>query len=352
MPRRRPHRSAVALAVALGLLAGPGAAAFAQSAAPNSITIRLLEAAEERRDDPRSQVYVNDHLAPGETITRRIEVTNTTGAPQALDFYAAAADVEQGSFAIGEGRATNELTDWITVDPPAATIPDGGRQELTVTVDVPADASPGERYAVVLAERPPPTAAPGSVATGARVGIRVYLSVGAGGEPATDFVIDQLTPGRTSDGAPLLEATVTNTGGRALDLSGKLTLSDGPGGLGAGPFDVRLGTTLAPGQSAPVAVEFDRELPDGPWRALLTLRSGRDERAAEATITFPAPGQTAEPVAAEELPLDEDNPWVFAAGALIGLLALLLLLLALLKRRSRRRDDDDEVDTTPQPVGA
>ena len=69
-------------------------------------------------------------------------------------------------------------------------------------------------------------------------------------------------------------------------------------------------------------------------------------------LTFPdAEGEAAEPVAAEEVPLDATNPWVFAAGALIGLLALLLLLLALLKRRSRRKKDDDEPELATATAG-
>lgn len=350
MQRRRCLWLAVVVAVALGPLIGPGVPASAQQQPAQSITIRLLEASAERRDDPRSRVYVNDHLAPGETISRRIEVTNTTGRPQRLEFYAAAAEVAGGTFVIGDGRASNELTEWMSVEPSAATLPDGGSQVLTVDVRVPPDAEEGERYAAVLAERPADPAAPGTVSTGTRVGIRVYLSVGPGGEPRSDFSIEDLTAARTPDGAPAVTASVRNTGGRALDLAGTLDLGNGPGGLSAGPFDVQLGTTLAPGQTAPVTVVLDEALPDGPWRALLKLRSGRDERAAEATIRFPSPGQQADPVAAVEVPLDEGNPWVIAAGVLIGLLALLLLLFLLLKRRSRR-DEHDEVDAAGEPVG-
>lgn len=342
----------VALPVALGLLGSPGAAAFAQDGPPQSLTIRLLDAASERRDDPRARVYVNDHLAPGETITRRIEVGNTTGRVQRLNFYAAAADVAGGSFVIGEGKATNELTEWTDVDPPTAELPDGGRQVLTVTVRVPADAAPGERYAAVLAERPADPAAPGTVSTGTRVGIRMYLSVGPGGEPASDFAVEDLTARRQASGEPMVTATVRNTGGRALDLSGDLQLTDGPGGLRAGPFDVRLGTTLAPQQTARVVVQLDEALPDGPWLARLALRSGRDVRAAEATITFPSQsGGSAQPVAATEVPLDEENPWVVVAGALIGLLALLLLLLLRTRHRRRRQEHEDDAPT-PAPVGA
>src|SRR5213076_2151068 len=88
-----------------------------------------------------------------------------------------------------------------------------------------------------------------------RVGVRVYLSVGEGEEPVSDFTIDALTARRDEDSVPIVETTVTNTGGRAIDLAGSLSLANGPGSLNAGPFDVQIGTTLAPGDSAPAQVK-------------------------------------------------------------------------------------------------
>ena len=67
-------------------------------------------------------------------------------------------------------------------------------------------------------------------------------------------------------------------------------LSDGPGGLSAGPFDANLGTTLATGATGPVTVHLDERLPAGPWTARITLRSGLVERSAHATVTFPVAG--------------------------------------------------------------
>jgi hypothetical protein len=80
-------------------------------------------------------------------------------------------------------------------------------------------------------------------------------------------------------------ATVHNTGGRALDMSGTLQLLAGPGGLSAGPFPVTLGTTLAIDDTEPVTIALDKRLPAGPWDARITLRSGLIERSARATIT-------------------------------------------------------------------
>ena len=102
-----------------------------------------------------------------------------------------------------------------------------------MTIAVPIDAAPGERYAVVWAETRS-TPSEGGITQVNRVGIRIYLAIGAGGPPAADFTIDSLTAIRSADGRPMVVATVHNTGGRALDMSGTLELSAGPGGLSAG----------------------------------------------------------------------------------------------------------------------
>ncbi|MFB9622100.1 hypothetical protein [Nonomuraea helvata] len=43
-------------------------------------------------------------------------------------------------------------------------------------------------------------------------------------------------------------AAVANTGERAIDIDGHLTLTEGPSPMSTGPFQVARGTTLAPDQ--------------------------------------------------------------------------------------------------------
>jgi hypothetical protein len=128
----------------------------------------------------------------------------------------------------------------------------------------------------------------GGITRVSRVGIRLYISVGTGAAPASNFTIDSLTGKRSPDGQPAVVASVHNTGGRALDMSGALQLSHGPGGLSAGPFAANLGTTLAIGATEPIMIMLDKQIPDGPWHVLVTLRSGLLERSARAIVDFPA----------------------------------------------------------------
>ena len=170
----------------------------------------------------------------------------------------------------------------------------------------------------------------GGIAAVSRVGIRLYLDIGPGGAPAADFTIDSLTAERSLDGTPRVVASVHNTGGRALDMGGTLQLRGGPGGLSAGPFPAVLGTTLAIGAVAPVAVELDNQVPAGPWDATIALSSGLVKRSAEATIIFPAVGAST-PV----IPKADHFDWLYLLLAGIAILGLVVAVLEVLRRRRR-----------------
>jgi hypothetical protein len=265
-------------------------------AAPaGSIGVQLLDVPLAAYADPRARLYIIDHLHPGTTIHRRIEISNTTASSMHTVTYPAAATISQGAFVGAAAHTPNELSTWTSVLPGASNIPSGGHAIATVTIAVPRNAPPGEQYGVVWAETrsAPPTG--GGVTQVSRVGIRLYLSIGPGGAPASEFTIDSLTGKRSPDGQPMIVANVHNTGGRALDMSGALQLSSGPGGLSAGPFAANLGTTLAIGATEPIIIMLDKQIPDGPWHALVTLRSGLLEHSARATISFPATGAPSSP---------------------------------------------------------
>lgn len=318
----------------MGLVAAIATPVVAQTA-PESVGIRIVDAPTSRAGDPRALQYIVDHVAPGTTISRRVEISNDTSGPQAVQLYAAAASIDGSSFRFGDGRASNDLTSWTTVDPPTVTPPAGAKDLATVTIVVPPEASAGERYGVVWAELPAAVPAGGGVSSVNRVGVRIYLSVGEGGEPPTDFSITAFEARRDQEGKPVVAATVRNTGGRAIDLSGELRLTGGPGGLSTGPFPAELGTTLGIGQAQPVLVTLDPAIPLGPWDARIVLRSGSTERDATAKITFPASTGSSGSVDVRS-PSSGGAPSAAILGGVAALVVLgSLVLLRLRRRRSR-----------------
>ncbi len=231
-----------------------------------------------------------------------------------------------GSFLGAAGHTQNDLSTWTSVYPDQVDVAAKSSELALVSITVPTDAAAGERYGVVWAEvRSEPATGDGVVQV-SRVGIRLYVSVGPGGAPAPDFTIDSLTATRSADGEPTVLATVRNTGGRALDMSGTLELLAGPGGLSAGPFTATLGTTLGIGDTEPITFALDDRIPTGPWDARITLASGLLERSARATITFPRIG-TSPPVRAA-------TP---RALPVIPVLAACMALLLIEVMRRRRR---------------
>ena len=299
-----------------------------------SIGIRLLDAPVSRRDDPRAQTSIVDHLAPGTTIRRRIEVSNisTKKSNRLINVYAGAATVKDHEFVVSSGRKPNELASWISVDRPLLDLPPDTTAVVHVTIRVPRTASKGERFAAIWAWT---TTRPGRVdnlGLASGVGIPVFLDVGPGGEEPSGFRIDGLAAGRTEDGTPQVKARVRNTGGRALVMSGALTLSDGPGGLAAGPYAAKRGTTLLPGDRAPVTIPLNPETPDGPWKVRLTLRSGRISHTVTGTLTFP------EKRGSWGLPANLDSPMPLAltvTGGLAGIGVLTLAAVAIRRNRGR-----------------
>jgi hypothetical protein len=321
---------------AAGALGAPATAALAQAPAPPpGIGAKLLEGPADSLDNPRAHEYIVDHVAPGTTISRRVGFSNGDSQPADLTFYAAASEIHDGAFVPGPDHAANDLTSWTTFAPTSATVRPGQTVSVTVTIAVPVDATRGERYAAALAEHASAPAAGGGVASVSRVGIRIYLSVGPGGEPTTSFSIGSMTALRDADGNPVVTAQVHNTGERAVDLAGHLELTNGPSSLSAGPFAVRTASTLKPGDTGTVTVALDRGLPSGPWDARITLTSGMTSVSGTARLTFPTDsGASAAPTTVLRQDATQSP---FRAIASAAAVILIVLILSVTVRRRRRR---------------
>jgi hypothetical protein len=306
------------------------------------VGIRLADASTSRRNDPRAQIYVDDFVRPGSTFVRHVQVSDFTAKPMHLLVYPAPASITADNFSIALRGQRSELTDWITVSPSSLVLRPGQTATVTVKFSVPATAPRGERYGAIVAELPAVAPKPGTVAVATRVGVRVYLAVGPGGEPVSNFTISTLTAKRLPDGTPAVAAKVTNTGGRALDLDGNLSLSNGPGGLRAGPYGVPSIRTLGIGQTGDVLVPLDKQTPPGPWLAKMSLRSGYITKTVTGTITFPiAAGMSAAPVKAVPFARNRNVLVPIAIGLILALLVGLILFL-LWKRRKRREEDEED----------
>jgi hypothetical protein len=321
------------LAVA-GIILPAGAALAASS---GSIGIRLVAVPGAAPTDSRARSYIVDRVAPGTSVERRVEISNTTASAVAVTVYPAAASLRRGTFTFASGHSPNELSRWTWLKQSVFRLAPGTKTFVPVTINVPTNASAGERYAVIWAEvstRPP---AARGVRLVNRVGVRMYVSVGSGGTPPAKFAIGRLIAKRSTAGRPLVDAKVRNSGGRTLDITGTLTLSKGPGGLRAGPFPVKLGMNLAPGRSEQATVRLDKRLPRGPWRAQLRLRSGLIHRVAVATITFPRHLGAAQAPPVAKAPSRGSRGSTLLVAGVLGILLAVGAAVALFLRTPRTR---------------
>ncbi|MFI6822025.1 hypothetical protein ACIBJE_13880 [Micromonospora sp. NPDC050187] len=295
-----------------------------------TISIRMLDIPAARVKDPRARAYIVDHLKPGATIHRRVEIQNSSPERQHIELYAAGATVRENVFTASDGRGGNELSSWVRTEVPGVDLPPGAKRAVRVTISVPESASRGERYAALLAQVTKPPTDGSNIGQIRRVGVRIYLDVGPGGEPPTDFRIDGLAAGQGPGEWPVVTARVHNTGQRALDMNGTLSLSRESGTARLGPFTVTTGVTILPGQAGQVSAEVTEPVSPGRWTARLVLTSGTVEREAEGTLTFPVPVEatTAEPSGRTGLALP------VGVGAVLTVAGTLLARYLIRRRRA------------------
>jgi hypothetical protein len=319
--------------IAVGALAALASASAASASAatssgpsrpsPGRIGIRQRTIPYSQRNNPRDRLYIIQNVRPGTRIQRLIQVANLSRTRVRLQVYPAAASIAHGHFMFAAGRTPNQLTTWTRVSAGGVTLAPHQLKTLKVTISVPRNASRGNQYGVIWAQ----DAATGrsghaNVMLVNRVGVRMYVSVGPGGPPPSNFSISAPYAHRGQGGRAVVSVTAKNTGGSALDIQGTLKLTGGPGGLKAGPFGSATVATVAPGQSAPVTFLLSRSIPNGPWQASVHLQSGLLVRNEQDSIDFAqAPG---------------GSPWLPALSALGGVLAVVALGAGVVTSRRRR----------------
>jgi hypothetical protein len=326
-------------ALTTGILSilGPvaGAATSSSLSAPQaphgSFGVRLLDAPVSEADNPRALRYIIDYLPTGTVIHRRILIANGEARTARFTVYAGAAHITAGQFVGDAGATRSELTGWVSVQHPVVTLAAGASVTDMVTIKVPAGATRGEHYGVVWVQQAAKARTGGgsSVIEVDRVGVRIYLAVGRGGAPPSSFNITSVTGHLTAAGQPVVVAHVNNTGGRALDLNGTVRLADGPGNTSSGPFSARQVVTLAPGQSWNVTFAPPKSLPEGSWRATVTLASGLTKATATTTIQLSA-------IVAAQAALSSMQ-WIWLAFGTLVVAALVIAVGRYARQHRRRR---------------
>lgn len=148
-----------------------------QSSNQGGLGIRISQIPSEVESLPNSGIYILTRLLPSTTHTQRLEVSNSTTKPMHVLIYPGPAKLVDGNFLPLAQGSKSELVSWSSVSPSSIDLPPMKSSEVTVTIKVPAEVSPGTDFGVIWAAVASTPSASGVVSIN-RVGIRMYTPVG------------------------------------------------------------------------------------------------------------------------------------------------------------------------------
>lgn len=180
-PRPMPRPLAALVLAVLVLLLAPGTAA---SADDTTVAWSVSPAGADGGVDGRTRLSMQ--LDPGATATDRVLVANASSTDQTFTVYGADAfNTSEGGYdLLTADKSSTDAGSWVSVDHPQITVPASSSAVVTVTVAVPAGATPGDHAAGVVVSRAVPQADQQGVILDTRVAVRLSVRVAGALAPA------------------------------------------------------------------------------------------------------------------------------------------------------------------------
>lgn len=260
-----PLSRTVVVTVAAALLVASAAPAHADDAAPET-TWSLTPATAE---GPDSRVSLRHVIDAGQSVDDFVTLTNFSAHPATFDVYASDGIVgASGDFdLLPPGETPVDGGAWITVGAVESGSADGGvltvevqpESSLTIplTIAVPADATPGDHPAGVVAQFVPEGDGPVQMAN--RVGVRAHLRVGgdvvAAIAPTLVSATYEPSWNPFAPGILRIEHRLENSGNVRLGADTRTTVT-GPFGLAPADATAQIREVL-PGQTTPSAERLE-----------------------------------------------------------------------------------------------
>ena len=268
-----PWRRLLPLLAVLAALVAVAPAASAQDATGDQAVengepqiIESWAVAPAGSDDPSqpgNRPYLSYTAAAGSTVTDAVTIYNYGNVPQTFRLYAADAfNTEDGSFDVLPGdQPSVDAGSWVKIPQENLTLPPGKQATIPISIDIPADASPGDHVAAILASsRAEGTGPDGKViALDRRTGTRLYVRVDGPVEPklTIEGVSVSYSPSLNPlGGSATVTYTVANRGNVRLGGTSSVTVG-GPFGLfgKVGPTEEL--ADLLPGESVTYTTTID-----------------------------------------------------------------------------------------------
>ncbi|WP_203670308.1 hypothetical protein, partial [Cellulomonas pakistanensis] len=278
-PRRRRASAALVLLAALALPAAPAAALAPGAAEPAPAATAPAEGAARTTwalepataEGPDGRVSFRHAVDPGAEVTEHVTLTNFSDHPATFELYAGDGLITaDGQFDLPPTGAEAEAAgSWIALGDAAGSIGEPGATQrvevgagasatLPFVVRVPADATPGDHPAGVVAALATDTDA--GVAMDSRVGARLHLRVTGDLAPAlaVQDVDTTYTPSWNpfAPGTLRVEYTVANTGNVRLGATTSASAA-GPFGVAGADAEGAAVREVLPGGAAHGSVEVE-----------------------------------------------------------------------------------------------
>ena len=333
-----------ALLTTVLIAVGSTALSASTATADDTVGIGIAPAGANGKADGRSRFTYK--VDPGKTITDHVRVTNAGTTPLVVTVFAADAyNSANGDFSL---RATSEkrtgASTWVKFagkQQLKLTLKRGESRTVPFTVDVPANATPGDHPAGVLAA----ATSAGQVKVDRRIANRMYVRVSGDLQPllTVSSVSGTYHSGLNPfDGSITVSATITNGGNVALEGSSTLSTTTWFG-IGVGQTVRVEQPEILPGNTATVSFEIPGVPQVGYGMVRMLVQGGISGDA-------PDPGP---------LPVVQRDAFVLAVPwLLVGLIVIGVGVLLLIRWR-RKRDElyaeewaADEAPRKAQEVGS
>jgi hypothetical protein len=291
--------------------------------------------------------YFSPVLTPGVQSKDAVAIVNDTRGPITLDLYAAdAKTTKTGGFTVEPNfKPKVAMGAWIHLQTSVVTVPSGGGKVVPFTYTPPANATPGDHAAGIVAAESAPEKVKGkngvSIEAIEAVGVPVYGRVKGALNPhlAVSSVAIRVTRSLASQFGGPVDATVrysiTNTGNENLSPTVTVSLSTLTGGPPTQHVKV---ARILPGSTVTLFHRFDGVDPFGYLKATVVVHGGGTQATGSSTVVV--------------------LPW-----GLLGIVVIVLLVGFLVVRAVRRRPrrgpgedsgegEDTDEESTPAAVSA
>jgi len=263
------------------------------------LTVTLLATAHARAGFVASPMELHLANAPGSRSNGTVTVTNTGDDLLTMKLYLGdSRQLPQGNWEeVVPGSLDRSLIDWVSLHSQVLELQPGESREVTLNLEVPADAEGSYWSKLYLEETSTPRSATGgsngrsyNVFMRQRVAVRIFEDVAGTG--TLDAVIRRVEATGCSEGRPALSVSVENPGTLIARCTGHIELQDLQGTV---LEELPLGTQgefwVFPGVARELTVQAEHSLAPGTYTALAVVDFGGEHLVAgDTVVTIEPPG--------------------------------------------------------------